>query len=145
MKSYAEVFIIGLKYLKKKVLEEDHIGMVIFILFTSFALPYQLMQWNDLENYKEYTVGVICEIIWGGKNTEKNLYEFYVNGEKYFGTETRGLTKIVVGDSAFIKYDRNNPHNNEIAVYFEYTLDRSKLPDTVFYRRQMNALRKPLE
>lgn len=140
-----KVFIIGLKYLKKKVIDEDHIAMGYFILFISFAVPYQFMRWNDLDNYKEYTVGVICKIYIAGKSTESNLYEFYVNGEKYLGTETRGLTKIVVGDSAIIKYDRTNPNNNEIVGYFEYALDRNKLPDTVFYRRQMDRMRKPLK
>lgn len=146
MKSYAEVFIIGLKYLRIKMkIDEDSFIIVINISIMAVFIICELIRSNDLDNSAEYTVGVICDIIWGGKNTEKNLYKFYVNGEEYFGTETRGLTKIVVGDSAFIKYDRNNPKNNELAIYFEYTLDRSKLPDTVFYRRQMNALRKPLE
>lgn len=147
MKSYAEVFIIGLKYLKIKMkTDEDSFINVIGISIMAVFIICELIRSNDLDNNAEYTVGVICEIIWGGgKNTEENLYEFYVNGEKYLGTETRGLTKIVVGDSALIKYDRNNPHNNEIAIYFEYTLDRSKLPDSVFYRRPMSRMRKPLE
>lgn len=145
MKSYAEVFIIGLKYLKKKVLEEDRIGMGFFILFMTFTFPYQFMLWNDLENNKEYTIGVIYGTGFKGKGTEVYLCEFYVKGKKYLTFESKGLSKIVVGDSAVVKYDRNNPHNNEIAIYFEYTLDRSKLPDTVFYRRPMSRMRKPLE
>ena len=145
MKSFVKIFMIGLKYLKKKVLEEDHIGMGFLILIFSFIIPYQLMQCNDLENYKEYTVGVICKTYFSGKGTETNLYNFYANGKKYFGSEPRGLTKIIVGDSAIIKYDRNNPDNNAVVGYFEYALDRSKLPDTVFCRRQIDSMRRPLE
>lgn len=145
MKSYAEVFIIGLKYLKKKVLEEDRIGMGFFILFMTFTFPYQFMLWNDLENNAEYTIGVIYGTGSHGKGLKKYLCEFYVNGERHLTFEPIGLSKIVVGDSAIVKYDRNNPSNSEIVLYFEYTLDRSKLPDTVFYRRPMSRMRKPLE
>ena len=145
MKSYAEVFIIGLKYLKKKILDEDRIGMGICIPVVSFLLSSQFIQWNDLDNNAEYTIGVIYGTGSKGKGTEVYLCEFYVNGERYLTFEPIGLSKIVVGDSAIVKYDRNNPHNNEIAVYFEYTLDRSKLPDSVFYRRPMSRMRKPLE
>ena len=134
---------IGLKYLKKKVYDEDHIGMGYFILFISFAFPYQFMRWNDLGNNKEYTVGVISKIY--QSKSKRNIYEFYVNGEKYSGSQGRGFSKIAVGDSAIIKYDRNNPKNNELVGYFEYALDRSKLPDTVFCRRQIDSMRRPLE
>jgi hypothetical protein len=32
----------------------------------------------------------------------------------------------------------------KIVVYFEHALDRSKLPDTVFYRRPMDQMRRPI-
>lgn len=146
MKSFAEVFMIGLRYLKKKIKEKDRNAMlVVAIPFLSYLLLNQFILWNDLENNKEYTIGVIYGTGFKGKGTEVYLCEFYVKGEKYLTFESKGLSKIVVGDSALIKYDRNNPHNNEIAIYFEYTLDRSKLPDSVFYRRPMSRMRKPLE
>lgn len=105
----------------------------------------ELIRSNDLDNNAEYTVGVIYGTGSQGKGLKTYLCEFYVNGEQYLTFEYIGLSKIVVGDSAVVKYDRNNPHNNEIAIYFEYTLDRSKLPDSVFYRRPMSRMRKPLE
>lgn len=145
MISYAKVFIIGLKYLKKEVFNEERVGMAIYTIIMSFILPYQFIQWNDLENNKEYTIGVIYGTGYKGKGTEVYLCEFYVNGEKYLTTRGKGISKIVVGDTALIEYDRNNPNNNEIVAYFEYTLDRSKLPDTVFYRRLINHMRRPLE
>lgn len=146
MKSYAEVFIIGLKYLKIKMeLDVDRFLSVICISIIAVCIICELIRSNDLDNNAEYTLGVIREITWGGKCSEAYLCEFYVNGEKYLTTEGKGLSKIVVGDSALIKYDRNNPYNSEIVIYFEYTLDRSKLPDTVFYRRPMSRMRKPLE
>ena len=74
------------------------------------------------------------------------LYEFYVGDSIFRGRAGYGgLSKIVEGDSIFVAYDYTNPGNSEIVGYFEYALDRSKLPDTVFYRRQMNKMRKPLE
>ena len=146
MKSYAEVFMIGLKYLRIKMkIDEDSFLNVIWISIMAVFIICELIRSNDLDNNAEYTIGVIYGTGFKGKGTEVYLCEFYVNGEKHLTTESKGLSKIVVGDSALIKYERNNPSNSEIVLYFEYTLDRSKLPDTVFYRRQMNALRKPLE
>lgn len=137
---------IGLKYLRIKMkIDEDSFLNVIWISIMAVFIICELIRSNDLDNNAEYTIGVIYGTGFKGKGTEVYLCEFYVNGEKHLTTESKGLSKIVVGDSALIKYERNNPSNSEIVLYFEYTLDRSKLPDTVFYRRQMNALRKPLE
>ena len=143
MKSFAKIFMIGLKHIKKWVIDEDHITTAFGVLPMCLLLINHLIQCNDLENNKGYTVGVISKIY--QSNSKRNLYEFYVNGEKYSGSQGRGFSKIAVGDSAIIKYDRTNPKNNELVGYFEYALDRSKLPDTVFCRRQIDSMRRPLE
>lgn len=144
MISFYKVFILGLKQIKKWVIDEDYSGTAISIVFFSLTIPYAMIRWNDLNNYGNYTVGIIYDVGYNGKGPERNFYEFWINGNRYIGQESRGVTNIRTGDSVFIEYDRNNPKNNAIVGYFEYTLDRSKLPDTVYYRRQMNSKRKPL-
>ena len=68
MKSYAEVFMIGLKYLKIKMeLDVDRFLSVIGISIIAVCIICELIRSNDLDNNAEYTVGVICEIIWGGE------------------------------------------------------------------------------
>ena len=144
MKSFAKIFMIGLKYLKKKVYDEDHICAAGFIMMFSLMIPYEIMRTKSLNNHTAYTVGVIYKIKLD-RNPGK-LYEFYVGDSIFRGRAGYGgLSKIVEGDSIFVAYDYTNPGNSEIVGYFEYALDRSKLPDTVFYRRQMNKMRKPLE
>ena len=144
MRTYFKVFTIGLHHIKRWIIDEDHICAALFIAIFAFYIPHILIQNNELEKNKAYAVGVIYEIAHGSKSTTFYRYRFCVNGKLFIGREGKGVSKIVIGDSIIIKYDRLNPQNNVLVGYFEYALDHSKLPDTVYYRRQMNNLRRPL-
>lgn len=145
MISYFKVFVIGLKQIKKWVIDEDHFYLAIYIISFSFAIPYWLIQRNDLNQRTAFAVGIITKIEIAGKTPHK-AYEFYIGNKTYRGrTGIGGLTKIEVGDSVIVAYEYTNPNNEELYCYFEYTLDRSKLPDTVFYRRLIDNFRRPLK
>lgn len=144
MKSFFKVFIIGLKHLNKKIIKEDHINSSAFIIILSFLLPYEIIQENDFNRYTAYTVGIIYKNDMGGKAPGK-YYRFYVDNKIYYGvTGYGGLSKIKEGDSIYVAYDYTNPNNNSIIGYYEYRLDRSKLPDTVFHRQQIDKMRRPI-
>ena len=143
MKSYSKIFNIGLRHIKKWVIDDDHIAGVFCIVFYFLCVSYLLVKCNDRTNNGVITVGVVYKLHEG--RYYENWCEFYVEGKRYFSKASRGLSNIMVGDSVYIEYERNNPNNNAIVGYFEYALDRSKLPDTVFYRRPMDQMRRPLE
>ncbi len=144
MKSFIKVFIIGLKYLSKKIFEEDHECLALFIICISFWIPYKIVKDKSLYRNAVYTVGVITKINQG--RNDRKIYEFYVNNKKVTGsTGCGGLSKITVGDSLYIVYDSINPNNNYIMGYFEYRLDRSKLPDTVYHRQEIDKMRRPIK
>jgi hypothetical protein len=102
------------------------------------------MQSKDLKRHTAYAVGIIYKNVIGGKNPKK-CYEFYVGDTVYKGTiGYGGLSRIEEGDSIFVAYDSTNPDNSQILGYYEYTLDRSKLPDTVYHRQLIDKMRKPI-
>ena len=59
MKNYVKVFIIGIKYLKKRIFDDDHICAATFIIIFSFLIPYRLIQDKSLEKHTAYAVGII--------------------------------------------------------------------------------------
>ena len=145
MVNYVKVFIIGLKYLKKRIFDDDHICAATFIIIFSFLIPYRLIQDKSLEKHTAYAVGIIYKNEMGGKTSGK-YYEFYVGDTVYKSvTGYGGLSKIREGDSIIVAYDYTNPKNNQVVGYFIYTLDRSKLPDTVFHRQLIDRQRRPIK
>lgn len=146
MKGYFEVFAIGFRFLKNWLTEENHIdqrlGMFLSIIILFFLVSQCMIEENDLDNYGEWSVGAIYKKE-GGKNA-KFLYRFYVDSIEYIGSAPCGVSKICIGDSLYVHYDRTNPSNNAPGRYFEYVLDTEQLPDTVYYRRKMNNQRRPL-
>ena len=150
MKGYFEIFVIGLRHLKKCIIDDARddadetrrIGMAGLIAFIPLALLLYLVKKNDLKNYGEWSVGAIYEER-GGKNAHF-LYRFYVDSIEYVGSAASRMSKICIGDSLYVHYDRTNPSNNAPGRYFEYVLDTEQLPDTVYYRRKMNNQRRPL-
>lgn len=148
MKSYTEVFIIGLKHLKKLLTDDKNGNIIVFFccfIFMYIGYTCEQINENNLNQRTAYAVGVITEMDIGGKNPHKT-YKFNVDNKFYYGTTGYGgLTKIRVGDSVIVEYEYTNPNNNERYCYFEYTLDRSKLPDTVFYRQPIDNQRRPLK
>ena len=147
MESYTKIFIIGLKHLKKLLTDDTNGNKKILLFcffFTYLVCTIELIHENDLDQRTAYAPGVITKIE-GGKNAHK-LYKFYVGNDVYYGqTGYGGLTKIRVSDSVIVAYEYTNPGNNERVCYFEYTLDRSKLPDTVFHRQPIDNQRRPLK
>lgn len=147
MKSYFKVFVLGLKYIRKWIEEEDstHIYAAVLFAFFLFLIPAQFIEENDLNQRTAFALGIITKIK-QERRGPRIIYEFYVGDETYIGTEgIRSLSKIRVGDSVYVAYEYTNPHNNEIECYYEYRLDRSKLPDTVFYRQPIDVQRQPLK
>lgn len=143
MKIYIKVFAIGLKQIKKWIIDEDRIGIVSVLLVSVFYFTHCMIERNDLENNQEMTVGVIYAITTGRDGGY--LYRYYVNGVEYHGRASRGISKIRIGDSLYVFYDRTDPSNYARGSYFEYVLDTEQLPDTVYYRRRMNRMRRPME
>ena len=143
MKNYVKVFIIGIKYLKKRIFDDDHICAATFIIIFSFLIPYRLIQDKSLEKHTAYAVGIIYK---NGVDMKNKYYEFYVGDTVYKSvTGYGGLSKIREGDSIIVAYDYTNPKNNQVVGYFIYTLDRSKLPDTVFHRQLIDRQRRPIK
>lgn len=144
MKGYFEVFAIGLKQLEKWLLEKQEafgLAMTIAVIFMGFT--YCKMKENDRDNYGEWTVGEVYDI-YSIKASDYYRYQFYVDGVRYTGSTGKGISKICIGDSLYVHYDRTDPSNNVRGDYFEYVLDTEQLPDTVYYRRKMNNQRRPL-
>lgn len=145
MANYVKVFIIGLKYLKKRIFDDDHIYAAVFIIIFPFLIPYRLIQNKSLGKHSVYTVGIIYKNYMGSKS-KREYYEFYVGDTVYKGIAGYGLlSKIREGDSIIVNYDYTNPNNNQVVGYFIYTLDRSKLPDTVFHRQLIDSQRIPIK
>lgn len=144
MKSYFKVFMIGLKYLKKRIIDDDHLNDAVLILFISLLIPYWVVQDKSLDDHTAYAVGVIYYR--EESRTPGNYYKFWVGDNVYTGKAgLGGINNIKVGDSLFVCYDYTNPKNNSLYSYFIYTLDRSKLPDTVFHRQLVDRQRRPLK
>ena len=146
MKSYFKVFIIGLKYIRQWIdkTKETYIYAAIFFAFNYLLISIYLIEKKDLDQRTSYALGVITKFKYG-KN-EHAIYEFYVGDKTYIRSEGFSrMSKIRVGDSIIVAYEYTNPHNNEIYCYFEYRLDRSKLPDSVFYRQAIDSQRRPLK
>lgn len=144
MKSYFKVFMIGLKYLKKRIIDDDHLNDAVLILFISLLIPYWVVQAKSLDDHTAYAVGVIYYRD-DGRNSG-NCYKFWVGDNVYTGkVGLGGFNNMKVGDSLFVCYDYTNPKNNSLYSYFIYTLDRSKLPDTVFHRQLVDNQRRPLK
>ncbi|MDE6369590.1 MAG: hypothetical protein K2K94_10175, partial [Muribaculaceae bacterium] len=116
----------------------------VLILFISFVVSYCLVEDKSLDDHTEYAVGVIYHRE-DGKNSG-NYYKFWVGDNVYTGFARVGPNNnMKVGDSLFVCYDYTNPKNNSLYSYFIYTLDRSKLPDTVFHRQLVDSKRRPWE
>lgn len=98
---------------------------------------------NNLQSYGKWTVGAVYAIS-NTKGADSYEYQFYVDGVRYTGSTGKGISKICIGDSLYVHYDRTDPSNNVRGDYFEYVLDTEQLPDTVYYRRKMNNQRRPL-
>lgn len=115
------------------------------IIVLSVGYVWNKNKENKLNEYPTFAPGVITEINrsprFGGE-----YYDFFVDNKTYQGKDAWSpWSKIRVGDSIIVKYESQNPKNNELYCYFEYTLDRSKLPDTVFYRQPIDNQRRPLK
>lgn len=146
MKSYFEFFAIGFRYIKNWYTDEEHdgrIGMAPLIVVLFFYFTHCMIEDNNLQSYGKWTVGAVYDI-YSIKASDYYRYQFYVDGVRYTGDIGKGISKICIGDSLYVHYDRTNPSNNAPGRYFEYVLDTEQLPDTVYYRRKMNNQRRPL-
>lgn len=146
MKNYYKVFIIGLKNIGKWINGEyeNYVYFASSITFMILLTPLSLIKDNDLDQRTAYALGVITKIKHGKKTFD--IYEFYIGDQTFKGADgSNALSKIRVGDSIIVAYEYTNPHNNEIYCYFEYRLDRSKLPDSVFYLQAIDSQRRPLK
>lgn len=147
MKKYTEIFRMGWKYLCGRFNDDtDRFLLSIFGVIVYIAIVVTMIDDNDLNRNAAFAVGVITKVNMSGRGGGK-FYKFYVDGVKYTGIAAiggGGSTKIRAGDSIIVEYDRTNPENSAIYIYFQYRLDRSKLPDTVYYRQLIDNQRKPL-
>ena len=133
MKSYIKVFKIGLKNLNNIFDDKKYGSWFVVILVALFSAPYLLIRSKSLDDHEAFAVGAVYDI---GKYP---YYKFYVGETAYFGMGNGSVDYIRPGDSLFVRYDSTNPDNNEQWSYFIYTLDRSKLPDTVFHRQLVSG------
>lgn len=145
MKSYFTVFKIGIKNIYRwgKSRSGD-LGWAYFLVFLSF-ITLQMIKNNDLNQRTAYAIGVITKIE-RSRHGKRSHFEFYVRDKIYTGVDGINIdTKLKVGDSVFVAYEYTNPRNYEVECYYESRLDRSKLPDTVFYRQPIDNQRRPLK
>lgn len=145
MKKYIEIFSLGWKYICDWYNSDaNSFHWTIFGIFIYLGVVVIMIDDNDLSRNAAFAVGVITEID-TSTGTPGKFYKFYVDEVQYTGRDgLGGLTKIRAGDSIIVVYDRTNPKNSAIYDYFQYRLDRSKLPDTVYYRQLIDEQRKPL-
>ena len=145
MKSYYKIFILGLHHIGEWLDKKDQNYLILAIgIFIFPCFSYWLIQDKSLDDHTAYAVGVIYYRV--ESRTPGNYYKFWVGDNVYTGKAgLGGINNMRVGDSLFVCYDYTNPKNNSLYSYFIYTLDRSKLPDTVFHRQLVDNQRRPLK
>lgn len=112
----------------------DRIILILFVLCCCVVFIISKIDSNKIDNDPAYAAGIITHISTGGRYMES--YKFYVDGKTYFGSEGRLVeSKIKVGDSAIIRYEANNPDNNEIYCFFIYRTERKGFRDTMVNKR----------
>lgn len=143
MKNYFKFFKVCHQYLNS----DDSpvlINVILITIFLVYGITVDFIPTNNLNQRSAYAIGVITERKTPDHRFNSIFYEYYINDTIYKGATTQPYnSKIRIGDSIIVKYEYTNPGNKEIYLIFEYTLDRSKLPDTVFHRQPIDWKRQP--
>ena len=118
---------------------KDDINFILFLIVIGLGIGYitydNSKKNEELEKFKQKTVGKINRIDTKGKGVSSFVYSFFIDNKMYVGRIDRDKNPYIkINDFYEIEYSAKNPHINKIILDEEIT-DSVKIMNAGYQKR----------
>jgi hypothetical protein len=118
---------------------KDDINFILFLIIIGLGIGYitydSSKKNEELEKFKQKTVGKINRIDTKGKGVSSFVYSFFIDNKMYVGRIDRDKNPYIkINDFYEIEYSAKNPHINKIILDEEIT-DSVKIMNAGYQKR----------